>query len=1002
MENEDGRSGPEVDYGWTARAREYPSPSGTRGLREVGNPNDHPLYDANPASSPIKPSAVSSPAKRVSAADDPLLGSDDEAQNPLSTWKKGDDDDLSTGPVTIRGRRFLLPNGGVEWKGKKAGVLSKYKTSDRMVITATFMKETGQRVDTKANDKVAQRLEELEEKSEQEQDMELSQQDYVNHIETLHSELANAWETEQRVKSLKIAIQCAKLLSDTNVIKFYPSKWVLVTEILDTFGELVYQRIKQRSFTPVGGGPPTALPDDFVLDDVNDEARETCRNWFFKIASIRELLPRMYVEMSILRCYRFLITPDQLKAIVDRLCAMIRGVGDLLVATCVRAFLARVVQRWDPSLTDHLTTSFYDHLHTMSLLEQVSEPARGGSASSVAGSSKMSAVLTRHRLSLGDYFDLFSPAIDWLIECLANRATPGLLNAVLSKYRDSNDGLILNHVLNNFSPSLLSPEARKLTELVAQARDDTFPKHRLYASLGANLVLCPPPDPAVRAAVLDTIWSAVNALDNTSPEDYLAVAIIFLKYTAEHFKPRQVNGVLGDILRHVKTDDRAYERLQRQLNEVVESVLNAYTDMGLIFSLDNFMPLMDLFQGSSSLDVSLSVLNHWERHGFATSDPLIIGLLMSLATNVHDSINSLSSNDDIRRVSRLIAAFMRQVQFGRDVEKQMNFYVDCRRAFSNIDSIKHQLVLGVASLAMKTHRIIRGQHTKKSSAFVRACIAFCYITVPSMEDALTRLHLYALVAQIALSNQSVHQAEALLRAAIIIIPEVPPILNLNDDSTVSSQASSASTLSTSPSSSSSTSSTSSSSSSSSVLSSSSLLCVAIANLCSTLVAMPGDPEHGPFVLQDELVQAIREYPWERDSTGRAEACLSLLSHFATASQPELPVLFRVPRVETNAYLFGGDDSYQVEIRRFTNQLLAIIFEDLNSLGQSKDANAPARRAQIAASLFDLTVSLSTLDPACLKVAHQMIELARANLPNQVNNTLAYIKARPDAIAQRYF
>ena len=31
--------------------------------------------------------------------------------------------------------------------------------------------------------------------------------------------------------------QCSKLLGDTNVIKFYPSKFVLITDILDTFGE---------------------------------------------------------------------------------------------------------------------------------------------------------------------------------------------------------------------------------------------------------------------------------------------------------------------------------------------------------------------------------------------------------------------------------------------------------------------------------------------------------------------------------------------------------------------------------------------------------------------------------------------------------------------------------------------------------------------------------------------------------------------------------------------
>ena len=47
-----------------------------------------------------------------------------------------------------------------------------------------------------------------------------------------------------------ICRQCAKLLADVSVIQFYPSKFVLVTDILDTFGEFV---ISRNSLSSVAG-----------------------------------------------------------------------------------------------------------------------------------------------------------------------------------------------------------------------------------------------------------------------------------------------------------------------------------------------------------------------------------------------------------------------------------------------------------------------------------------------------------------------------------------------------------------------------------------------------------------------------------------------------------------------------------------------------------------------------------------------------------------------------
>ncbi len=43
--------------------------------------------------------------------------------------------------------------------------------------------------------------------------------------------------------------------------------------------------------------------------------------------------------------------------------------------------------------------------------------------------------------------------------------------------------------------------------------------------------------------------------------------------------------------------------------------------------------------------------------------------------------------------------------FANDLEQQLNVYVDCRAAFSNLDSVLCRLVMCVCTLAMKAHKV---------------------------------------------------------------------------------------------------------------------------------------------------------------------------------------------------------------------------------------------------------------------------------------------------------
>lgn len=80
----------------------------------------------------------------------------------------------------------------------------------------------------------------------------------------------------------------------SSVPQFYPSQFVYITDILDFFGNLVYERLlmlAKQERLKAGLGP---LPTYFEIHDILEQTRITTRNWFGRIGDIRESIPRIY------------------------------------------------------------------------------------------------------------------------------------------------------------------------------------------------------------------------------------------------------------------------------------------------------------------------------------------------------------------------------------------------------------------------------------------------------------------------------------------------------------------------------------------------------------------------------------------------------------------------------------------------------------------------------------------------------------------------------------
>uniref|UniRef100_A0A672TLP2 VPS35 endosomal protein-sorting factor-like n=1 Tax=Strigops habroptila TaxID=2489341 RepID=A0A672TLP2_STRHB len=855
---------------WHARSRNYVSESEMCKLESI--PLDfgdyHPLKPITVTESKTKKmnrkgSTSSTSSSSSSSMLDPLSsvldGTDPlslfaAAADPVttdSTRKKRDKDDSSA-----------VGSDFEPWSSKRGDILARYTTTEKLsIVSGRKATTTGSAV----SEKVRTRLEELDdlEEGSQKELLNLTQQDYMNRIEELNQSLKDAWSSDQKVKALKIVIQCSKLLSDTTVIQFYPSKFVLITDILDTFGKLVYERILSMCMDS-----RVSLPDNFSPESVNDTAKETCLNWFFKIASIRELIPRFYVEAAILKCNKFL-SKMGISECLPRLTSMIRGIGDPLVAVYARAYLCRVGMEVAPQLKESLNENFFDFLLTFKQIH---------------GDTVQNQLVVQC-VEIPLYLTLYSPAIDWILQCIAYRAPEVLLTEMMERCKNlGNNALLLNSIMSAFRAEFIAARSMDFIGMIKECDESGFPKHLLFRSLGLNLALADPPE-SDRLQILNEAWKVITKLKN--PQDYINCAEVWVEYTCRHFTKREVNTVLADVIKHM-TPDRAFEDAYPQLQSIIQKVITYIYDFSLLFSVEKFLPFLDMFQKESvRVEVCKCIMESF--------------------------INALTLEDEKRMLAALINGFIKMVSFGRDFEQQLSFYVEARSMFCNLEPVLVQLIHSVNQLAMETRKVMKGNHSRKTAAFVRACVAFCFITIPSLSGIFTRLNLYLHSGQVALANQCLSQADAFFKAAVSLVPEVPKMINVDGKMRPSDT----------------------------------FLLEFLCNFFSTLLVVPDHPEQGVLFLVRGLLNVIQDYTWEDNSDDKVRIYTNVL-HLLSAMTQEA-YIYHVDKVDSNDTLYGGDSKFLTEINKLCETVIAQILDHLKTLGKEETLK---RQSQLALHFFN--------------------------------------------------
>lgn len=766
-------------------------------------------------------------------------------------------------------------------------------------------------------------------------------QEYVSRLHELKDEINRAWHAEDRVTALKLTIKVAKLLMDTSVLQFYPTLFVLATDVLDMLGDMVWKRIQQKAEFSEDGTFLCSLPENFKASDICSDAKETCNNWFCKVGSIRELLPRIYLELAIFPCWRFLV--DQPLDSLQRLVMMARGVVDPLASAYCRLYMAHCARKLPLSdIAGHLVTCVNDT--KILLMRHLSAKEDGHFAD-------------KKRLLVS----LMEPTIEYIMKCIFENTSQSqrqvdsvLLELGLGRNQEDLCGsspcisFVLHHLLKELPTEVIRSNFVGILHLIECSQDHYFDQCLNYRLLGFRL--------SESRSKLDIVYSVVDKVIQAVAQydrldQYVTVVDAYMDIVLQNQMDNHLKTILEGISKRACHKEIHEDELE-SLKSILMKLLSHFTDLHDVLALDHFLEILDVMYGNPRSNINMHILSMATRTGYLR-DLSTIQLLFEISQSLHDVIDFGSMKDDeYQKPLRLISRFVEMVDYGTEMERHLTFLVECRGAFGIINELKETLVHSSNCLAIKALK-----DGRKHLNFVKSCIAFSEVTIPSVLEHVVQFNLYIETAEVALLGGLVSHSDGLVVSAISCLE----CFDLTDGSRTSIDAGG-------------------------MLSS-------IQKLCSLLVMFPGNPDQGITRFPNSILSLIYFKSWMTPKMKIRLFC-GIILLLATLSQDKLPYYPYCAEIMGNDLLFFGDPSYAHEIAALSECVLQ------NLISFIEQEPPKAARGTMALEACNCIASSFVVCQDILEVCWKLIETARLCLSaddRYLQSTIKYLNEQLSSI-----
>jgi len=253
--------------------------------------------------------------------------------------------------------------------------------------------------------------------------------------------------------------------------------------------------------------------------------------------------------------------------------------------------------------------------------------------------------------------------------------------------------IYLKSIMRYFPSEMIASATTTMITAIKEHYTSEDDKLVLIKELGMTLLRSPPKKNQPKLDFINFGWECMNKA--TKPDGYMDAAIVLVEFAIKNLNQTSVNLFIKEIFR--KFQDFALstssdDTLFRKLEYLLVKVMTTAQDFSELIGFENLLALLNYFPASVKNKLCEMMLNFFVDHHPKLQDGFLIHSVFQIAKTLHDKIDSMSTEDETRRISKTISRIIKKIDFGRDLDKTLNVLTTARGFFINLDEVTETLI----------------------------------------------------------------------------------------------------------------------------------------------------------------------------------------------------------------------------------------------------------------------------------------------------------------------